>query len=101
MSIYVKGFKTFFAFDLCISVSNKAHCNEWEKHEDCGVDKQHSVAYFVDQKSRNDRCNYLRRHTKGIVKTRKFTHVASVAHLNDHREAIYVDRSPSNSDERE
>ena len=96
-SIYVKGFKAFFAFDFCVTVLNEAHCDKGKEYEYCRVEKQHLVIYFFNKEARDDRGYYLRRHTEGIVKSREFADIASVAHLNDHRKAVYVDSSPSDA----
>ena len=75
-------------------------CLNREEYEYRRVEEEALVAYVLYERACYDRSNDLRRHTEGIVKSREFSNVATVAHFDNHREAVDVDRCPRNSNQR-
>ena len=64
INVNIKGFKSFFSFDLGIAVLDEAHCYEGEEYEDRGVEEEALIADILYERACYDGRNDLSRHTE-------------------------------------
>ena len=84
---------------LVVAVPHEEHRHEAERNEYGGVWEQHRVAYMPHQRARDDRGHDLRDHREGVVVAGESADIRAAAHLDDHRQRVYVYRRPRKADE--